>query len=181
MYRSLVRIRNELAYLEMHLTDHPLRVLRDEATRAGCVAPSELAARRGRFAPIAGVGAAPRRLVTRGGQVMQFVTFEDEHGLVETVLFPGAYATLGDPVTDPGPFLVGGRVEEDHGDVQLRVSEVLPFHRRPRPYGKAEPAGAAPPARAQALKATSGIPPAPRSPPPSSRARSAHCSAARRL
>jgi DNA polymerase III subunit alpha len=140
MYRSLVRIRNELAYLEMHLTDHPLRVLRDEATRAGCVATSELAAHRGRFARIAGVVAATRRLVTRGGQVMQFVTFEDEHGLVETVLFPGAYATLGDPVTDPGPFLVGGRVEEDHGDVQLRVSEVLPFHRRPRPYGKAEPA-----------------------------------------
>ena len=71
---------------------------------------------------------------------MQFVTLEDEHGLVEAVLFPGEYASLEDPVRNPGPFMLGGRVEKDHGDVHLLVSEVTPFHRRPRPYGTPEPA-----------------------------------------
>ena len=68
--------------------------------------------------------------------IMQFVTFEDEDGLVEGVLFPGTYAALGDPVANPGPFLVGGRVAEDDGDLHLLISEVTPFHRRPRPYQK---------------------------------------------
>ena len=132
-YRSLVRIRNELRFLEMHLTDHPMHVLRDEATRVGCITTAELAARRGEKVRIAGLVAAARRLVTRGGRIMQFVTLEDEHGLVETVLFPDVYASLQDPVTTPGPFIVGGRVEDDNGEVQLRVSEVIPFYLRPRP------------------------------------------------
>jgi DNA-directed DNA polymerase III PolC len=139
-YRALVRVRNELAYLGMHLSDHPMRVLREEAVRAGCITTAELASRVGRFVRVAGVVAATRRLATRGAQIMQFVTLEDECGLVEAVLFPAAYASLEDPVTNPGPFLVGGRVEEDHGDLQLVVSEVRPFHRRPWPYGKTEPA-----------------------------------------
>src|SRR5207302_9155121 len=97
---------------------------------------AELPAGEGQFRLIAGVVAATRRLATRGGKIMQFVTFEDEHGLVETVLFPEAYAALGDPVSNPGPYLVGGRVAVDHGDVHLLVSEVTPFHRRPQPYGR---------------------------------------------
>ncbi|MDQ3774672.1 MAG: DNA polymerase III subunit alpha [Pseudomonadota bacterium] len=130
-YRSLVRIRNELRFLEMHLTDHPMHVLRDEAARVGCITTAELAARRGAKVRIAGLVAAARRLVTRGGRIMQFVTLEDEHGLVETVLFPDVYASLQDPVTTPGPFIFGGRVED--GEAQLHVSEVIPFYLRARP------------------------------------------------
>ncbi|HMC89476.1 MAG TPA: OB-fold nucleic acid binding domain-containing protein, partial [Gemmataceae bacterium] len=136
IYRSLVRIHHELNILNMHLHDHPLRVLREEALRAGCVTTAELAPRKGRFARIAGLVAATRRLATRKGELMQFVTFEDETGLIEAVLFPQTYAAFGDPVTNPGPYLVGGRVAVDHGDVHLLVSEVTPFHRRPQPCGR---------------------------------------------
>jgi DNA-directed DNA polymerase III PolC len=139
-YRALVRVRDELTYLGMHLSDHPMRVLREEAARAGCVTTAELASRVGRFVKVAGVVAATRRLATRGAQIMQFVTLEDECGMIEAGLFPAAYTSLEDPVTNPGPFLVGGSVEADHGDLQLLVSEVRPFHGRPRPYGKAAPA-----------------------------------------
>jgi hypothetical protein len=59
---------------------------------------------------------------------------EDAHGLVEAVLFPEAYASLGDAVSNPGPYLVGGRVALDHGDVHLLVSELAPFHERSQPY-----------------------------------------------
>ncbi|TMQ32340.1 MAG: hypothetical protein E6K70_19080 [Planctomycetota bacterium] len=137
LYSALVRIRNELTFLDMHVHDHPMRLLREEALRAGCVTTAELTARRGAFARIAGLVAATRRLATRGGEIMQFVTFEDEYGLLEAVLFPETYTALGDPVTNPGPFLVAGRVAEDHGEIHLLVSEVTPFYRRPQPYGKA--------------------------------------------
>jgi hypothetical protein len=42
--------------------------------------------------------------------MMQFVTLEDEFGLVEAVLFPHANDSLGDPVRNPGPFVVEGQV-----------------------------------------------------------------------
>lgn len=129
-YRALVRIKNELVHFQMHVADHPLRVLRPEATRSGAIPTGELSAHVGRRCRIAGLVAATRRVRTRAGRIMQFVTFEDEDGLVEAVLFPGVYAALADPVTNPGPFLVDGEVAEDHGDVHLVVSHLSPFHAR---------------------------------------------------
>jgi DNA polymerase III alpha subunit len=135
-YRLLVRIHNELKFLEMHLAAHPLRLLRKEATRLGCVSTAELAEREGESIKIAGIVSAARRVATSRGRIMQFVTLEDEFGLVEAVLFPEVYAALEDPVTNPGPFLVSGRVKQDRGDVHLLVSAVMPFHEREQPYSE---------------------------------------------
>ena len=50
---------------------------------------------------------------TEDGRPLQFVTLEDEHGLVEVTLFPGtcpqvAYLTM-------GPYLAGGVVDDQYG------------------------------------------------------------------
>src|SRR4029079_3093888 len=129
-YRRLVRIFNELRCLDMHPSDHPMRVLRDEAQRGGCIGSDALPAHVGASVRFAGVVAASRRLVTRQRRIMQFVTFEDEHGLVEATLPPDVYAALDDPVRNPGPFLIEGLVETDGGEIRLTVSEVLPFYPR---------------------------------------------------
>jgi DNA-directed DNA polymerase III PolC len=132
-YRALVRIQNELRFLEMHVSAHPMRVLRPEAARQGCLTTVEAVKRIGSFVRIAGILAAARRLWTRD-RVMQFVTLEDEHGTLEAVLFPTAYRSSGEGLDNPGPFLLTGVVENDHGDVHLRVSRILPFHQREQPY-----------------------------------------------
>ena len=126
-YQALVRIRNEVTFLDMHPSEHPMRVLRAEAAVAGATPIAEL--REGE-ARIAGIVAASRRIETRGKRKMQFVTIEDETGVVEVVLLPGVYASLGDPVTNAGPFLIDGVVE----DGALTVKSVIPFHRRPSPW-----------------------------------------------
>jgi hypothetical protein len=69
---------------------------------------------------------------------MQFVTLEDEQGLVEGVLSAATFAALQDPVSSAGPLLVTGWVEEESGSIQLAISEVKPFHLRPAPYALAE-------------------------------------------
>lgn len=73
---------------------------------------------------------SPRCRETRNPERMQFLTLEDEHGLVEAVLLPGACARLGGRITTPGPFLVGGRVVEREGALHLRLSELKPFYER---------------------------------------------------
>jgi DNA polymerase III alpha subunit len=131
LYRTLVRARNELAHLDMFVTEHPLRALRSEAVRMGCVPTSALAALDGSYARIVGLVAAARRVSTPAGE-MKFVTFEDEHGLVDASIAPRVHAALLDRVQTSGPYLVGGRVEVEVRDVRLAVSSVVPFHERPR-------------------------------------------------
>jgi DNA polymerase III alpha subunit len=134
LYRSLVRVNNELRYLSMHPTEHPMRLLRPEARRAGCVATPEAVTRAGRRIRTAGVVAATRRVRTAAGEIMQFVTLEDESGLLESVVSAKFYEELGDPIQNPGPYLVEGSVAVDAGVPTLHIDSVKPFHRRERPY-----------------------------------------------
>lgn len=134
-YRKLVRIQNELRFLEMHVSEHPMRVLRVEAERNGCVTTCDAARRVGEDVRVAGIVAAMRRVATKDRGVMQFVTVEDEEGTLEAVLFPPAYREIGDAITTPGPFLLAGRVSDQQGDVHLNVWALRPFHERRRAYG----------------------------------------------
>jgi DNA-directed DNA polymerase III PolC len=131
-YRSLVRIRNELTYLRIFVSDHPMRVLREEALRHGCVSSDELPRHAGHATRFAGIVSATRRILVSGGRFMRFLTLEDEHGLVEAVLFPGEEETFGHRITTPGPFLVEGTPEMMDGALHLRVSRLMPFHERGR-------------------------------------------------
>jgi DNA-directed DNA polymerase III PolC len=129
LYRALVRIRNELRFLEMHVSHHPMAVLRRDAARHGCLPLADAAARPGASVRVAGLLAAARRVASRSGP-MQFLTLEDETGTLEAVLFPPAWTRDGAAITTPGPFLVEGRVEDDHGAVQLVATALRPFHER---------------------------------------------------
>ncbi|HEX4339963.1 MAG TPA: PHP domain-containing protein [Polyangiaceae bacterium] len=134
LYRALVRANNELRYLEMHPSAHPMKLLRDEARRAGALTTAEAEAHAGTRIRLAAVVAALRRIRTARGDVMQFVTLEDEEGLLEAVVPPTAYAELGDPIKMAGPYLVEGAVERSSGTTTVVVDAVKPFHRRHRPY-----------------------------------------------
>jgi DNA-directed DNA polymerase III PolC len=133
-YQALVRARHELRILGVHPSGHPMAALRPEVARAGCEAIDRLPQLVGREVCIGGLVAATRRLDTRAGQIMQFVTLEDETGMAKAVLFPGVYSALSDPVSNPGPFVMSGTVASDEGDVHLVVSSVAPFHERPNAW-----------------------------------------------
>jgi DNA polymerase-3 subunit alpha/error-prone DNA polymerase len=129
---ALARVHLELTFLELSVSGHPLQLLRDEARRAGCVSTAE--AREGvrERVRIAGTLAASRPVETKGGATMQFLTFEDEAGLLEAVLFPPVRASQAKKLTTPGPYLAEGIVERDRGDVQLDVEWLTPFYQRAR-------------------------------------------------
>lgn len=125
---ALARTHVELNHLELSWSGHPMRLLRDEAREAGCITVAETAAARGRVR-FAGTLAASRPVETSKGQTMQFLTVEDETGLVETVLFPPARMALAPKLTTPGPYLFTGEVNDD-GTVDVRW--LLPFYERRR-------------------------------------------------
>ncbi len=55
---------------------------------------------------------------------MEFLTFEDETGLIETTFFPRVYARFCDLLSQGGPFLIAGRAEEEFGAVTVVVEHV---------------------------------------------------------
>jgi len=55
---------------------------------------------------------------------MEFLTFEDETGLVETTFFPKAYRRFCAILDRNRPFILYGKVEEDFGAVTMSVKRV---------------------------------------------------------
>ena len=135
VYRRLVRVNNELKFLGLHISDHPITLLRAEANRYGCIPIANIPDHIGEAVTLVAFTSTTQRVVTASGNVMQYVTFEDEGGMVESVISPGVYARLADPIDNPGPFLVDGKVEDDAGEVRLHVTELRAFHVREKAYG----------------------------------------------
>jgi DNA polymerase III alpha subunit len=129
-YRALYRVQRELETLELYASAHPMHVLRSEAERLRCVPSHRLREHAGQRVRFAGIIAATRRVAIAAEDVTQFMTLEDEHGLVEARLPPAAYSRLGSRLATPGPFLVVARVRERHAAVHLDVDALSPFHER---------------------------------------------------
>ena len=55
---------------------------------------------------------------------MEFVTFDDGFGLIESVLFPDVYRERSHVLFDQGPFIFRGKVEEEFGAVTLSVTHL---------------------------------------------------------
>jgi DNA polymerase-3 subunit alpha/error-prone DNA polymerase len=55
---------------------------------------------------------------------MEFLTFEDETGIVETTFFPKVYTQFCHMVDRGRPYLLSGTVESDWGALTLTVERV---------------------------------------------------------
>jgi len=116
----------ERHYLSFSPTDHPMAGWKDELAGRDIVRSIDLPGLVGRVVTIAGVVVAMRRAVTKGRELMQFVSLEDRWGLVEVVLFPNVYRRMGGAFRGFGPFLVQGMVQENLGSVVLIGRSVRP-------------------------------------------------------
>lgn len=130
-YQRLVRVQQELSYLGMHLSDHPLRLLRPEARAHGCVGSNEIGAMTGKRIQLLAFVSARRQVPQPVRRVNDYLTLEDEFGLMEAVVAPDVGQRVGAKITTSGPYLVHACVERD---LRVRVLDVLPFHQRSHPY-----------------------------------------------
>jgi DNA polymerase III alpha subunit len=129
-YQALSRVNNEIQYLEMHVSGHPMQLLRSDAVQYGCVSVTELSRNVGRRVRFAGVVAASRPVPNEQRDVTQFITLEDETGLVEGILFDRVGVSVRPRITTPGPYLVIAEVTDDRGAISLLIDDLMPFHER---------------------------------------------------
>jgi DNA polymerase-3 subunit alpha/error-prone DNA polymerase len=125
----LMRLRREFSVLGFLCDRHPMALYADSLNRAGVTKACDIAARTGRRVKTAGWLITGKRVRTKKGDPMEFLTFEDETGLVETTFFPEAYDRYA-PVIEMGkPYLLWGKVETDWGAATLTVDRIAPLPR----------------------------------------------------
>jgi DNA polymerase-3 subunit alpha/error-prone DNA polymerase len=115
------RLRREFAVLGFLCDRHPMELYADAVQRAGAVKAADVPRRVGRHVRFAGWLITGKVVETKKGEPMEFLTFEDETGLVETTFFPEAYRRFCHLLDRERPYLLAGKVEEDWGAVTLTV------------------------------------------------------------
>ena len=96
------------------------RILQKLGTIRVCDLPDQL----GKRVRLAGWLITGKVVATRHGEPMQFLTFEDETGVVETTFFPRPYRRFCHMLDRQRPYLLTGKVEEDWGAITLTVDGV---------------------------------------------------------
>ena len=109
---------NEVRATGLWFSGHPLDTMVPPGAGRGTVPAASLPARVGRRVAVVGLPCAYRRVETKSGERMLFMTLADRTGLAECVLFPDAYrahaqAHRGQVVR------AEGRVDESLGAVTL--------------------------------------------------------------
>ena len=72
----------------------------------------------------AGMLTTSKPVHTAKDEPMEFATFDDGPGLIESVLFPDVFRERGHVLFDQGPFVFRGKVEMEFGAVTLTITHL---------------------------------------------------------
>ena len=118
------RLRREFAVLGFLCDRHPMELYADTLQKRRTVKAVDLPRHLGRRIRFAGWLITGKVVTTKHGDPMEFLTFEDETGIVETTFFPRTYHRFCHMVDRNRPYLLTGKVEEDWGAITLTVDRV---------------------------------------------------------
>jgi len=123
-YTPEKRRRAEYELLGFTTHGHPMDLFRDRLARFRIVDSTALSGHVGKTVLCAGMLTTSKPVSTAKDEPMEFATFDDGHGLIETVLFPDVYGKRGHVLFDQGPFLIRGKVEEEFGAITVTVLNI---------------------------------------------------------
>ena len=103
---------------------HPMSLYREALGRVRALPSTELSRHVGRSVVCAGMLTTAKPVHTIQDEPMEFATFDDGAGLIETVLFPDIYRSRGHVLFDQGPFLFRGKVEEEFGAITVTITQI---------------------------------------------------------
>ena len=121
------RLRYEYGALGFLCRRHPMELYAKSLSDRNIVKAENIHRFAGKHICMAGLLITGKVIHTRKGEPMEFLTFEDETGLVETVFFPDAYRRLCAVIDKTRPFFLAGKVEGDFGAYTLSVINVMPL------------------------------------------------------
>ncbi len=125
--RECDRLSREFDVLGFLCDRHPMTFYRSMLNGQRTVTADGLVKHLGRRITLAGWLVTGKQVRTKHGEAMEFLTFEDETGMVETTFFPDAYHRYCHMIGTGRPYLLTGKVEQDWGVCTLNVTKVSPL------------------------------------------------------
>ena len=123
------RLRREFSALGFLCDRHPMQMYGERLKDAKMEKALDLPRRIGKRVRLAAWLITGKKVRTKHGESMEFLTFEDETGIVETTFFPETYRRFAHMIDWGRPYLLAGKVEQDWGAVTLTVDNVAPMER----------------------------------------------------
>jgi DNA polymerase-3 subunit alpha/error-prone DNA polymerase len=118
------KLRKEYQALGFLCDYHPVMLLKNKVDTGG-VSSRNIARYTNKRISFLGWLLTGKLVSTKTGEAMEFLTFEDEYGIVETTFFPRVYQQYASILCSGRPYLLYGLVEEDYGAVTLTVEGVV--------------------------------------------------------
>jgi len=123
-YTEDKKFRDEWELLGLSVRKHPIGYFMNGYSLNGFVRSSELRQHIGEVVRLVGILAAVRDTETSKGEVMRFLTLEDESGLFEVTLFPDTYRRIRRKLDGLGPHFVIGKVEDQYSALTVSASNI---------------------------------------------------------
>ena len=111
----------EINVLELTATAHPMALygITNEHWPEGFTRAKDMAKVNRNLVTMLGILITYKSTRTTKGELMKFISLEDPTGIFEVTLFPKIYQQFGQVLTEKGPFIVKGRIENDSGNRTL--------------------------------------------------------------
>jgi error-prone DNA polymerase len=116
------QLRDEFAVLGYLASCHPMALVAETTRAIHPVAAAELGDHVGKHVACVGMLTTGKPVHTIKDEPMEFVTFDDGTGLIETVIFPDVYRKVVPLLFGTGPYVMRGKVEASYGAVTLTVT-----------------------------------------------------------
>ena len=116
---NLQRLQWEKSYLGFYVSGHPLQGLRKYLKRKVNLIDSFTKRDMGKMVKVVGLLTQVKKIVTRAGASMAYVTLEDPTGRIEITVFPNTFTQFRELFTDGSVVSITGKVEFRRGQQQL--------------------------------------------------------------
>lgn len=105
--------RNEYETFGYMVTRHPLNFFSEWLNDSRIVKAKDMNKNRGKNTRMIGWYMTSKRIRTKKGDIMKFLSLEDLTGTFEAVIFPKVYYRVAELTMSMGPYLVEGRIDKD--------------------------------------------------------------------
>lgn len=123
-YPKKLMLRHEFNTLGFILSIHPLDLYCDKLKQLNYVCARDLHVYVGKAVTTIGWQVTGKTVRTIDGSHMKFISFEDQTGIYETVLFPKEYNRFCHMLNSVWPYILKGRIEESLGSLTMTVNWV---------------------------------------------------------
>ncbi|MBE0551398.1 MAG: hypothetical protein IH619_03350 [Ignavibacterium sp.] len=105
--------KTEYETFDYMLTRHPLYFYRSFTEHSSIIKARDLNKHRGKNVRLIGWYMTSKRIKTRKGDIMKFLSLEDTTGTFEAVIFPREYEKFAEHTMSMGPYIIEGKVDEN--------------------------------------------------------------------